>query len=178
LGVVPFSTSTSPNLSSNPFINQIKTKIKSFLSNNPVKHELFSYIMERIERDPSELVGELNLSKYLDKNQDRIFTAPLPTGFTTLFAFKDLPGIYLFKSKDNLYSYIGSTANLYIRCKNHYNNSINYKERHPKLYNNIAKYSWDSMEVQILALTINHEKQFMYNSPSKIQFGSQRSASK
>lgn len=78
--------------------------------------------MGRIERDPSELVGELNLSKYLDKDQDKIFTAPLPTAFTTLFAFKDLPGIYLFKSKDKRYSYIGSTVNLYIRCRNHYNN--------------------------------------------------------
>lgn len=163
LGVVPFS---SPNLSSNPFINQIKTKIKSFLSSNPVKHELFSYVMERIERDPSELVKELNLSKYLDKDQDRIFTAPLPTGFTTLFAFKDFPGIYLFKSKDNLNSYIGSTVNLYVRCRNHYNNSINDINKHPKLYNYIAKYSWDFMEVQILTLTNNHEKLFMIKYPS------------
>jgi hypothetical protein len=50
------------NLNSNPYINQIKTRIKSFLSNNPVKHELSSYIIERIERDPSELASELNLS--------------------------------------------------------------------------------------------------------------------
>jgi len=59
--------------------------------------------------------------------------------FTSLFAFNDPPGICLFKSKeppgspgvrpDNLYSYIGYTVNLYIRCKNHYNNSINNKKK-------------------------------------------------
>lgn len=164
LSLIPFST--SPNLNSNPFISQVKIKIKSFLSNNPVKHELLNYILERIERDPSELVIELNLFKYLDKNQDKIFSAPLPSGFTTMFAFNGQPGIYLFKSKNNLYSYIGSTVNLYMRCKNHYNNSINAKEKHPKLYNNIGKYNWDSMEVQVLALNISHEKQFMLKFPS------------
>lgn len=164
LSLIPFST--SPNLDSNPYINQIKTKIKSFLSNNPVKDDLSSYIIERIDRDSSELVKELNLSKYIDKNQDRIFTAPLPTGFTSLFAFNDQPGIYLFKSKNNLYSYIGSTVNLYERCKNHHNNSINNKKKHPKLYNYVGKYNWNSMEVQVLALNINHEKQFMLKFPS------------
>lgn len=164
LSLIPFST--SPNLDSNPHINQIKTKIKSFLLNNSIKDDLYSYIVKRIDRDSSELVKELNLSKYLDKNQDRIFTAPLPIGFTSLFAFNGQPGIYLFKSKDNLYSYIGSTVNLYIRCKNHFNNSINNKRKHPKLYNNIGKYNWESMEVQVLALNINHEKQFMLNFPS------------
>jgi hypothetical protein len=116
------------DLNSNPFINQIKIKIKSFLLNNPVKHEISSYIIEHIERDPSELVSELNLFKYLDKNQDKIFTAPLPIGFTNIFAFNAQPGIYLFKSKNTLDSYIGSTINLYIRCKNHYINSINNKK--------------------------------------------------
>jgi hypothetical protein len=79
LSLIPFST--SPNLDSNPHINQIKTKIKSFLLNNSIKDDLYSYIVKRIDRDSNELVKELNLSKYLDKNQDRIFTAPLPIGF-------------------------------------------------------------------------------------------------
>jgi group I intron endonuclease len=164
LSLIPFST--LPNFDSNPYINQIKTKIKSFLSNNSVKDDLSSYIIERIDRDSSELVKELNLSKYLDENQDRIFTAPLPIGFTSLLPFNDQPGVYLFKSKNNLCSYIGSTMNLYIRCKNHYNNSINNKKKHPKLYNYVGKYNWDSMEIQVLALNINHEKQFMLNFPS------------
>ena len=161
---IPFST--SPNLDYNPYINQKKTKIKSFLSNNSVKNDLSSYIIERIDRDSSELVKELNLSKYLDNNKDSIYTAPLPVGFTSLFAFFGQPGIYLFKSKNNLCSYIGSTINLYVRCKNHYNTSINNKNKHPKLYNHVGKYNWDSMEVQILALNINHQKQFMLKFPS------------
>ena len=84
---------------------------------------------------------ELNLPFILNKDNKKVFTALLPQGFTSLFAFKDLPGIYLFKSKDDLYSYIGSTVNLYIRCKNHFNNSMNDKKRHPKLYNYISKYN-------------------------------------
>lgn len=157
---------TSPNLSNNPHINQIKIKIHNSLSNNLIKQELTNYILIRIERDPTELVKELNLPSILNKEKKVNFTAPLPNGFSSLFAFKDLPGIYLFISKDKLNSYIGSTVNLYIRCKNHYNNSINDTKKHPKLYNYIAKYKWESMEVQILTLNINHEKQFMLNSPA------------
>jgi group I intron endonuclease len=161
MSLIPFLT--SPNLNSNPYINQIRTKINTILSNNSIKSELSDYILTRIQRDPTELVKELNLSSVLNKDHQRIFSAPLPIGFTSLFALKDLPGIYLFISKNKLNSYIGSTINLYLRCRNHYNNSINDKKKHPKLYNYIAKYNWDSMEIQILTLNINHEKQFMLN---------------
>jgi group I intron endonuclease len=163
MSLIPFLT--SPNLNSNPYINQIKTKINTILSNNSIKSELSNYILTRIQRDPTELVKELNLSSVLNKDHKRIFSAPLPIGFTSLFALKDLPGIYLFISKNKINSYIGSTVNLYIRCRNHYNNSINDKKKHPKLYNYVAKYNWDSMEIQILTLNINHEKQFMLNYP-------------
>jgi len=163
MSLIPFLT--SPNLNSNPYINQIRTKINTILSNNSIKSELSDYILTRIQRDPTELVKELNLSSVLNKDHKRIFSAPLPIGFTSLFALKDLPGIYLFISKNKLNSYIGSTINLYLRCKNHYNNSINDKKKHPKLYNYIAKYNWNSMEIQILTLNINHEKQFMLNYP-------------
>lgn len=118
----PFSS--SPNLDNNPFIDQIKTKIKLILSTTSVNHELFSYVFERIERDSKELVKELNLSKYLDKSLDPIFRASLPKGFTSMFAFKNIPGIYLFISKDSLSSYIGSTVDLYMRCSFYY---INFK---------------------------------------------------
>lgn len=163
MSLIPFLT--SPNLNSNPYINQIRTKINTILSNNSIKSELSDYILTRVQRDPTELVKELNLSSVLNKDHKRIFSAPLPIGFTSLFALKDLPGIYLFISKNKLNSYIGSTVNLYLRCRNHYNNSINDKKKHPKLYNYIAKYNWDSMEIQILTLNVNHEKQFMLNYP-------------
>lgn len=126
MSLIPFLT--SPNLNSNPYINQIRTKINTILSNNSIKSELSDYILTRVQRDPTELVKELNLSSVLNKDHKRIFSAPLPIGFTSLFALKDLPGIYLFISKNKLNSYIGSTINLYLRCRNHYNNSINDKK--------------------------------------------------
>jgi group I intron endonuclease len=89
----------------------------------------------------------------------------LPSGFSTLFALNDQPGIYFFRSSERESSYIGSTINLYARCRAHLSHSKNAITRHPKLYSFVNKYGWESMEVIILTLVEDHAKAFKLKYP-------------
>ena len=169
LNIKFYSTNSSNinNLDNNPYLDLIKFKIIETLSLDYINESIKNYVISQIQKSKMEIINSYNLPSIINNSGiNTCFSAPLPSGFSTLFNFNNQPGIYFFYSKNRKSSYIGSTVNLYERCRAHFSHSKNAITRHPKFYSFINLYGWESMEIIILTIVKDHEKEFKLKYPN------------
>lgn len=133
LGKRLYSTSSSPkdsaspstaysNLHNNSHLDQVCAKIVKLLP--MLTPAVLEYALDFLIKGRKNLVKELNLPSLFSKNLTPVFSASLPEGFSTLYSFKGLPGIYNICSKKGNFSYVGSSLDIYKRCGTNFSNSV------------------------------------------------------
>jgi len=152
------------NLHNNPHLNQVCAKIIDLLSF--LTPSVLDYTLDFLIKSRKSLIRELNLPTLFSNKLSPAFSASLPEGFSTLYSFKEVPGIYCISSKEGNASYVGSSLNIYKRCGNHFSYSTRLISRHPKFYPYVGKYGWNSMKLQILTFIPDYTKEFMKLNPS------------
>lgn len=150
------SYSTGKNISysiTNDFISmmdqKVKTKYENLPDNSILKHPS-SLVTLRISMNTSDIIKTLY---GLDLNFDVKHYYHIPEKF-------NVPGIYIFLSKDGENFYIGSSMNMRARYTRHMFNlkqsNERYSQANPKFYNYIKKYGIEQLEFGCLLVVKNY----------------------